>query len=138
LHEETFTVEMEDCCPDHDAILKMFCPKDRDFAKEILGWANPRETRPRRKRLPKEGQENWISLRKIFKTAKVPEAVAEMIERTLNLMKLNGDIDDTNLWQGLEYVFAEFLSGAGVDTPTEDATELPDNESDETAITSYP
>ena len=135
MHEETLRVEVEDCCSDHYAILKMFCPKDRELAKEILGRGNPNEAKPRRKRLPKEGQEDWISLRKIFKTAKVPGAVAGMIERALNLMKISGDISDTNLWQGLEYVFAEFLSGAGAEMPAEDVPEPPGNESDETAIT---
>lgn len=134
MHEETFAVT--DRCSDHESILEMFCPKDRNLAKEILGRTNPIEGKPRRKHLPKEGQENWISLRKIFKTTKVPEAVAEMIEQALNLMKLNGDISDTNLWQALEFVFAEYLSGAGADTPTEGAAELPGNKSDETAITS--
>jgi hypothetical protein len=138
LHEKTLTVEVADGCSDHEAILKMFCSKDQELAKEILGRGNPNEAKPRRKRLPREGQEDWISLRKIFKTAKVPGAVAEMIKQALNLMKLNGDISNTNLWQALEFAFADYLSGAGVDTPTEDAPELPENESDETAITSCP
>ena len=138
MHEEPITVEVADSCQGHEAILKMFCPKDRDLAKEILGRANPKEVKTRRKRLPKEGHEDWIPLRKIFKTANVPEAVAEVIEQALDLLKLNGDIDDTNLWQGLEYVFAEYLSGAGVDPPAEDVSKLPENDCGKTATPPYP
>ncbi|MBZ5499548.1 MAG: hypothetical protein LAP85_24375 [Acidobacteriia bacterium] len=138
MHEETLTVEVTDDCSDHEAILKMFCPKDRALAREILGRGNPNAAKPRRKRFPREGQEDWIPLRRIFKTAKVPEAVGEMIEQAINLMKLNGDISDTNLWQSLEFAFAEYLSGADVDPPAEDAPELPENESGETAILASP
>jgi len=138
LHEETLTGAVADCCPDHEAILERFCAKDRELAKEILGRGNPNAAKPRRKRLPKEGQENWVSLRQLFKTARVPEAVAEMIEHAINLMKLNCDISDTNLWQALEFAFAEYLSGAGVDPPAEDGPELPENDCGKTAIPPYP
>ena len=111
MDEETSTNDAEDRCLDDEALLNLFCPRDHALAKEILGRANRQKARPHRKRLPKESHEDWVPLRKIFKTANVPEAVAGVIEQALNLMKLNGDIDDTNLWQGLEYVFAEFLSG---------------------------
>jgi hypothetical protein len=68
------------------------------------------ELKPRRKRLPKEGQENWVSLRKLFKTAKVPEDVAGVIRQALDKMKRKGDISDGNLFQLLEYLCANYLA----------------------------
>ena len=88
---------------------KKCLPKAIALAKSL---ANDIEARPKRKKLPKPGQENWIPLRKLFKTAKVPEDVADVIQRAIEKMKKVGDISDNNIFQMLEFLCADYLAEA--------------------------
>lgn len=110
--DEHEAVEVTGGCENHSAVLEMFCPKDRELAREILRKADEKTAKPRRKRLPKQGQENWVPLRKVFGTAKIPEAVASVVGMALERLKTQGHITDVNLWQGLEWMAANYLSEA--------------------------
>ncbi len=95
-----------------EKLIESFCPGDRDKAFRLVDVA--RRPKRRRKSLPKEGQENWVTLRSIFKTAKVPETVAKVIEDALKVMLLDGDITEHTRFQALEYWAAEYIAEHGV------------------------
>lgn len=50
-----------------------------------------------------------VALRDIFGTAYIPAEAAETVRRCIEKMKKDGDITNTNKWQALEYLAAEYL-----------------------------
>ena len=90
-------------CP---ATIEAVCPKDGSRCEALTA-----KMKPRRKKLPKQGQETWVPLRKVLGTARIPETVAEVVQQCIDAMTLSGDIAEANKWQVLEYVCAEYLAG---------------------------
>ncbi len=103
-------------------LAQMFCAEDlpkvlalmRNLEAQAAEPENPEEEeaepKPKRKRRQKEGQENWIPLRRLFKTAQVPEMVADVIRAAIDKMTAKGDIGEDNRWQLLEYLCANYLA----------------------------
>jgi len=59
-----------------------------------------------------EGNEkNWVPLASIIGTDKVPVGAAKVIKKAVDRMVRKGDVTKNNLWQILEYLCAEYLSG---------------------------
>ena len=84
-----------------------FCERDKPKVVALL----KNQKKPRKKRLPKEGQEYWLPLRMIFGTANIPESAADVILQGIEKMKEAGDITNENKWQYIEFLSAQYLAG---------------------------
>jgi hypothetical protein len=107
-------VESEDADPEQEIekLINSICPTDRDRAYALVAAA--RKPMKKRKRLPKVGEEDWVALRTIFGNSKVPEAVADVVQEAIQTMIKAGDISETNKWQFLEFVAADYIAENGV------------------------
>jgi len=87
--------------------LEDFCKLCRNQAARILDENVALKPKPKKPRLPNPEKENWVSLRDIFGTAKIPETVAQLVADSITRMIATGDIGQNNKWQWLEYVAVE-------------------------------
>lgn len=103
-------------------LIESFCDRDREAARALISRVEglerrvtelePKPKKERRPRLPKEGQEDWVTLRSLFGTAKIPGDIADLLKAVIEKMTASGDIGDKNKFQALEYMAAEYLAGA--------------------------
>jgi len=54
--------------------------------------------------------EDWVSLREVVGTAKIPQDVAAIIEQTINRLLATGDITEKGKFRALEYACANLLA----------------------------
>jgi hypothetical protein len=93
-----------------DIGIEQFCPNCQEKAASLFAENAALKPKPRRKRLPNPEKENWIPLRDIFGTAKIPEGAAEIVVNAITKMLTAGDIEQSNKWQFLEYLSAEYMA----------------------------
>ena len=60
---------------------------------------------------PAEDNKRWVPIESVVGRNKIPAGSAKVIRRALDRMAGKGDIAARNLWQGLEYLCADYLSG---------------------------
>lgn len=53
----------------------------------------------------------WVPISTVIGRTKIPAGSAKIIKRALDRMVGRGDITNKNLWEGLEYLCAEYLGG---------------------------
>jgi hypothetical protein len=100
-------------------------PKVVEIVEQEVAAALEGAKKPRKKRLPKEGEEDWVSLKSLFGVAKIPLAVAEVIADAIDKMMSAGDITSANKWQWMEYVAIEYLNGVEIGALQESDEGLP-------------
>jgi hypothetical protein len=70
---------------------------------------------------PRPGRRNhekkWVPLETLFGRSEIPVAASGIVRRAIKQMTKNGDITEDNLWQAIEYMSAEYLSGLGEALP---------------------
>ncbi|MDD5092804.1 MAG: ParB/RepB/Spo0J family partition protein [Dehalococcoidia bacterium] len=54
----------------------------------------------------------WIPMETLFGQSKIPAQAAAVVKRAIDKMVGAGDIEQTNLWQAIEYLAADYLSKA--------------------------
>ena len=60
---------------------------------------------------PAEDNKRWVPIESIIGKNKIPAGAAKIIRKALDRMVGKGDLTNKNLWQGLEYLCADYLSG---------------------------
>lgn len=53
----------------------------------------------------------WVPFTSIVGTANIPADAAVIVRRAIDKMKADGEIEDTSLWRGIEYMAANYLAG---------------------------
>lgn len=79
-----------------DIILRIFV---RNMAQLSEAWED------------NEDDKRWVPIESVIGRAKIPAESAKVIKRALDRMSGRGDITAKNLWQGLEYLCADYLAG---------------------------
>jgi hypothetical protein len=69
------------------------------------------------------GEETWVPLSTIFGSARVPEPVAAVLRQAVEAMEAGGDVTETNRWQALEYLAADYLSAQSDEARISDGKE---------------
>ncbi len=59
----------------------------------------------------KNDNTNWVPISAVIGTHKVPQGAAKTIIRALESMRDAGEVTGKNMWQGLELMAADYLSG---------------------------
>ena len=54
----------------------------------------------------------WVSIESVIGRNKIPTGAAKVIRKALDRMVGKGDLTVKNLWQGLEYLCADYLAGS--------------------------
>lgn len=60
---------------------------------------------------PKNDNTMWVPLATVVGRSKIPVGSAKVIKKALDRMVGHGDITNKNLWEGLEYLCADYLGG---------------------------
>ena len=60
---------------------------------------------------PKNDNSMWVPLSTVVGRSKIPVGSAKIIKKALDRMVGHGDITNKNLWEGLEYLCADYLGG---------------------------
>jgi hypothetical protein len=60
---------------------------------------------------PKNDNSMWVPLSTVVGRSKIPVGSAKVIKKALDRMVGHGDITNKNLWEGLEYLCADYLGG---------------------------
>ena len=60
---------------------------------------------------PKNDNTMWVPLSTVLGRSKIPVGSAKVIKKALDRMVGHGDITNKNLWEGLEYLCADYLGG---------------------------
>ena len=60
---------------------------------------------------PSEDNKRWVPIESVIGRNKIPSGAAKIIRKALDRMVGKGDLTNKNLWQGLEYLCADYLSG---------------------------
>ena len=53
----------------------------------------------------------WVPIATLLGRSKIPVGSAKVIKKALDRMVGHGDITNKNLWEGLEYLCADYLGG---------------------------
>jgi hypothetical protein len=77
-------------------ILKIF---ERNTSQLAEAWENSEDIK------------RWVPIESVIGRAKIPAASAKVIKKALDTMAGKGDVTAKNLWQGLEYLCADYLAG---------------------------
>jgi hypothetical protein len=89
-----------------------FCEACKEKAAELISRIEAIEQqlqpKPRKPRLPKIEEANWVSLKKIFGKSKIPADAAEVVKIAVAKMIARGDVSETNKWQSLEWLAANY------------------------------
>jgi hypothetical protein len=79
-----------------DLVLRVF---ERNMAQLSEAWEDC------------EDDKRWVPIESVIGRSKIPAESAKIIRKALDRMTGKGDITGKNLWQGLEYLCADYLSG---------------------------
>jgi hypothetical protein len=79
-----------------DIILKVF---ERNLSQLSEAWENS------------EDDSKWIPIETVIGRRKIPASSAKVIKQALEKMAGTKDISSKNLWQGLEFLAADYLAG---------------------------
>ena len=79
-----------------DIILRIF---ERNIIQLSEAWEDSKDDK------------HWIPIETIIGRNKIPQSAAKIIKKALDKMVSSGDITSKNLWQGLEYLCADYLAG---------------------------
>lgn len=60
---------------------------------------------------PKNDNSMWVPIATLLGRSKIPVGSAKVIKKALDRMVGHGDITNKNLWEGLEYLCADYLGG---------------------------
>ena len=60
---------------------------------------------------PKNDNSMWVPIATLLGRSKIPVGSAKVIKKALDRMVGHGDITNKNLWEGLEYLSADYLGG---------------------------
>lgn len=60
---------------------------------------------------PKSDNTMWVPMSTVIGRSKIPVGSAKVIKKALDRMVGHGDITNKNLWEGLEYLCADYLGG---------------------------
>lgn len=80
-------------------ILSIYEDNRRDLQE---GWEDEEDA---------DADREWVPLSSLFGRDTVPVEVAQVIERGLQTMMARQEVDSDNLWQALEYLFADYNAG---------------------------
>ena len=59
----------------------------------------------------KEDNSKWVPISTILGNSKIPQGVAKVLNKAVEKMRDDGTVTSENLWQALEYMAADYLSG---------------------------
>lgn len=79
-----------------DIILKVFANNVTQLSE---GWEES------------DDDKRWVPIETVIGRSKIPSGSAKVIKQALERMAGKGDITPKNLWQGLEYLCADYLGG---------------------------
>ena len=79
-----------------DLVLRVF---ERNIAQLSEAWEDC------------DDDKRWVPIESVIGRAKIPAESAKIIRKTLDRMTGKGEITNKNLWQGLEYLCADYLAG---------------------------
>jgi hypothetical protein len=114
--EEQREMIRRDSARDFFRLSLIFAGDEARIVKAVLGGA-PAETvidlcRRESGELDRALEEGWVTIDSVIGSRVIPAEAAKVISDALDLMDMSGDLGDKNRWQGLEYMAAEYASGA--------------------------
>ena len=59
----------------------------------------------------KEDNSKWVPISTILGNSKIPQGAAKVLNKAVEKMRDDGTVTSENLWQALEYMAADYLSG---------------------------